>query len=57
MLKEADIRKETIGNLSFENKEEKDRFEQQVLGFRKLRDVLIPTSLILLFVLIWCFLQ
>jgi len=54
VFNETELREKTIGNLSFETKEKKDRLESQFLGFRKLKDVLIVVSLVLLFLIIWC---
>lgn len=47
-ISEASIRQKTIGSLTFENIEKKNFLENQALGFRKVRDVLVPVILILL---------
>ena len=47
-ISEASIREKTIGNLSFENIESKRFLEKQALGFRKVRDVLVPVILLLI---------
>ncbi len=47
-ISEASIRQKTIGSLTFENKESKNFLENQALGFRKVRDVLIPFILLLI---------
>ena len=51
-ISEASIRQKTIGSLTFENKESKNFLENQALGFRKVRDVLIPFILILIVVVV-----
>ena len=53
MMNEQQVREQTIGNLQFENKEQKDRLNAQFLGFRTLKEVLIVGSLVLIFILAW----
>jgi len=47
-ISEASIRQKTIGSLTFKNKEDKNFLENQVLGFRKVRDILVPFILLLI---------